>query len=323
MSLRRITRAIAVIVLFAANPVSAAAPEDCPKWFPDFRCDRAPRYEGFVMPMTAPYLFEEPFVNSGFALQYVHHDFPDDSVLDGGYASVLALQARVAITDRLAFIATKDGYTWLRPGHRLLRDQQGFFDITAGFKYVLIDRPEDNFILTPSLRFEVPTGSSDVFSGNGNGVAIPGVSWGWGLGNFHVLGNLGGQIPFDRGDESTSIFYNFHFDYGVHKHFVPFMELNGQHWTDSGTGGFRVRTRVGTLPLRTIQNLLGNGRGDGNDVVNLGSQGVDGNNIVTLAFGARIPLTKHVHAGFAYEFPVTSREDLFQQRGQVSLNYEF
>lgn len=306
-----------------AIPAAAAQPEDCPTWFPDFRCERQGRYDGFVMPVTMPYLFEEPFITSGITAQWVHHDFPDDSVLDGGYASVLAIQARVALTDRLAFIATKDGYVWFRPGHRLLHDQQGFFDIAAGFKYALIDRPEDRFILTPSLRFDVPTGSSDVFSGNGDGVAIPGVSWAWGWGDFHWVGNLGGRIPFDRGDESTSFFYNFHFDYGVHPHFVPFVELNGTHWTDSGDGGLRVRTRIGTLPLRVVQGALGTGRGEGNDVVNLGSEGVAGNDIVTLAVGARFPLTSHVHAGFSYEFPVTSREDLFQQRGQLTLSYEF
>jgi hypothetical protein len=44
---------------------------------------------------------------------------------------------------------------------------------------------------------------------------------------------------------------------------------------------------------------------------------------VTLAFGGRIPLGRHVSFGGAYEFPVTSREDLFDQRVTFNLLVEF
>jgi len=309
--------------LCLAPAARAAQPEDCPTWFPDFRCEREGRYEGFTMPVTMPYLFEEPFNTSNVSVHVVHHRFPDDSIIDGGHLTALAIQARVALTDRLGFIATKDGYVWFRPGHRLLRDQQGWFDIAAGFKYVLIDRPEDNLIVSPTLRFDLPTGSSDMFSGNGDGVAIPGLSWAWGVGDFHVVGNLGGRIPFDGGDESTSFFYNFPLDYAVHPNFVPFVELNGTHWTSSGDGELDIRPRIGTLPLSVVQGALGTGRGEGNDVVNLGSEGVSGNDIVSMAVGARFPISKHVHTAVSYEFPVTSREDLLEQRASANVTWEF
>jgi hypothetical protein len=321
-----VSRALMALVMgisLAPTLAGAAQPEDCPQWFPDFRCDRQGRYEGFTMPVTMPFLFEEPFNTTNVSVHVVHHQFPDDSIIDGGHATVLAVQARVAITDRLAFIATKDGYVWFRPGHDLLRDQQGFFDITAGLKYVLIDRPEDNFILSPMVRFDMPTGSSGVFSGNGDGVIIPSVAWAWGWGDFHIVSHLGGRVPFDGDKESTSLFYNFHLDYVVQEHFVPFVELNGTHWTSSGDGTLDIRTRIGVLPLGVVQGALGHGRGEGNDVVNLGSQGVAGNDIVSMAVGARFPITKHIHAAFAFEFPVTSREDLLKQRSSVNLTYEF
>jgi hypothetical protein len=321
---RSLVALLLAATLGAPGAAAAAQPEDCPTWFPDLRCQRQGRYEGFTAPMTAPFLFEEPFITTGISAHGVWHDLPDDSVLDGGDIWVLAVQARVAITDRLAFIATKDGFVWLRPGHRLLADQQGFFDISAGFKYALIDMPEQNFILTPSLRFDAPTGSSDVFSGNGDGVAIPAVSWAWGLGDFHLVGDLGGRIPFDNQAESTSIFWNFHFDYGVHRHFVPFLEVNGLHWTGGGDGSLTIHTHdFPDVPLRVVQAVFGTGFGEGNDVVNLGSQGVAGNTIVSLAVGARFPIDDHWYGGFAYEFPVTTREDLLQQRIALNLAYEF
>ena len=49
---------------------------------------------------------------------YVYHKVDDDflsPLLDGGDAHVVALQLRVAVTDRLAILATKDGYVFLRP----------------------------------------------------------------------------------------------------------------------------------------------------------------------------------------------------------------
>jgi hypothetical protein len=321
---RSIALALSLVALAAGGgPAAAAQPEDCPTWLPDFRCERAGRYEGFTMPVTMPYLFEEPFNTSNVSAHVVYHEFPGDSIIDGGHLTVLAIQARVAITDRLGFIATKDGFVWYRPGNALLRNQQGFFDIAAGLKYVLIDRPEDDLIVSTTLRFDIPTGSHDVYSGNGDGVAIPGLSWGWGWGDFHVIGDLGGRIPFDSEAESTSFFYNFHFDYALHPNFVPFVEVNGTHWTGSGDGELDIRTKIGTLDLDTVQAALGTGHEEGNDVVNLGSKGVDGNDIVSMAFGARFPITKHVHSAVAYEIPVTDREDLLQQRVSVNLTYEF
>jgi hypothetical protein len=89
-------------ILFAAGAASALPP--CPTWFPDFRCDRHGRYEGFVPPMMHPYLFEDPFITTGISLWGLWHEFPDSSILEGGQLWDVALQARVAITDRIAFI---------------------------------------------------------------------------------------------------------------------------------------------------------------------------------------------------------------------------
>jgi hypothetical protein len=85
----------------------------------------------------------------------------------------------------------------------------------------------------------------------------------------------------------------------------------------------------GSVPLGLAQDVLFGAditdrrRFEGNDVVNLGSDGVSGNDVVTVAFGGRVPLSKHVSLGAAYEFPVTKREDLFDQRATFNLVAEF
>lgn len=313
---------VLVLLLLAATPARAEQPEDCPLWFPDFRCERSGRFEGFVTPMASPFLFEEPFITTGVSVWGMWHDYPGDSVFQGGEAWAVAVQARVAITDRLAFIATKDGYALHRPDNPILHNAEGFLDISAGFKYALVEMPEKNFILTPSLRFDIPTGSSDLFSGNGDGVAIPAISLGWGTGNFHLIADLGGRIPFDGDAESTSLFYHLHADYAVTKKLVPFVELSGYHWTGSGDGSLGVDTALGRVNLSTAQALLGTGPFEGADLVNLGSAGIAGANLVTLSFGVRIPLSEHVMLGAAYEFPVTSREDIFRQRASLNVAFE-
>jgi len=308
-------------LVLAAAPAAALPP--CPTFFPDFRCERDARYPGFVAPVSAPYLFEDPFITTGLSAWYLYHEFPNSSIFDGGHLNAIALQARVAITDRLAFIATKDGYVWMDPDLGLVDNEQGFLNIAAGFKYALVDMREDNFIVTPALRFEIPVGSKDVYSGHGDGVFIPSVSTAWGIGDFHAIGSVGGQIPVDYGDQVSQIFYNLHLDYALFAHFVPLVELNGYHWTSNGNGNLPVQTDVGTLRLSTAQLATGVGGFEGVDVLNLGSGGVVKRDLVTFAAGARIPITKNLSFGAVYEFPLTSLDYIFDQRVTANLSLEF
>jgi len=325
----RINRWLQIGAAFALLIGSAARADDdgCPTFFPDFSCDRSGRYEGFVMPMASPYLFEDPFITTGVSAYGIWHDFPESSVFDGGDAWVVAVQARVAITDRLALIATKDGYVFLDSKNGVLDDEQGFFDIGAGLKYAIVDRPEDDFILSGIARLDIPVGDDEVFSGNGDGVFVPSLSGAWGIGNLHLIGDLGGRIPFDRDKESTSLFYHLHVDYAIAPFLVPFAELSGIHWTDSGDGSFRVDTTLAppldTVDLSTAQAALGTGSFEGIDLVNLGSADVGGHDLLTLAFGVRFPVIAHTSFGVAYEFPITHRQDLFNQRVSMNLTVEF
>jgi hypothetical protein len=308
--------------LFAASSAQALPPE-CPTFFPDFSCDRQGRYEGFVAPISDAYLFEEPFITTGVSAWYMHQRYPGGSLLDGGYMNAVALQARVAITDRLAFIATKDGYVWNNPGLDVVDDDSAFVNIAAGFKYALIDWREQNFIVSPAVRIEAPVGGREVYSGYSDGVLIPSISSAWGIGDFHAMASLGGQVPFDTGDQSTQLFYNLHLDYAVHEYFVPLVEFNGYHWTDSGNGHLPVETDLGTVELKTAQALLGKRGEEGIDLLNIGSPGVAGDDVVTFAVGARIPITKKLSLGAVYEFPLTDRKYILKERVTANVLLEF
>ena len=157
--------------------------------------------EDAVSPVTNPIFFEDPQINSEIRPIFAWHNIGDD-LGTGGAAQLYAIQARWAVTDRLAIIATKDGYINLDPDIGL-PDTGGWADLAAGVKYAIIDNKEAQFIVTPGLTIELPTGNSRVFQGNGDGTWNPFISAGKGFGNLRILANIGGIIP-NNGNEETA-----------------------------------------------------------------------------------------------------------------------
>jgi hypothetical protein len=105
---------LAASLLGLRAPLASQAEGGCAAgtWLPDFRCDdHQARPEGAFNPVGMPHLFEDPYITTGLNFAYIYHRLPDSGPLgvafDGGGAHALALQIRVALTDRLALIATK------------------------------------------------------------------------------------------------------------------------------------------------------------------------------------------------------------------------
>ncbi len=322
-------------VLLGCAGLLLAAPawaeeSSCDEWFPDFTCDRTARPTGSVMPMSFPYLFEDPYITSGLNFVGIWHEFPDESVFGGGQLGVLALQVRLAITDRLAFIATKDGLAFLDADNPVLENETGFFDLGFGFKYAAWKWEGDDdqsFIVTPSLRYEAPSGQQKVFQGSeGDGLLIPAVSAAYHAGRWNVIADLGGNAALDDEKNSSNVFYNVHVDHAFRfpvendwvSFIVPFIELNGIHWTDSGDGSRKVDLKgLPSLPIGAVAPGF-----EGVDVVNLGNQHVKGNDYVTMAWGVRFPMASGVDIGASYERPISNRKDITEQRVTLNITWE-
>ncbi|MFN9971696.1 MAG: hypothetical protein ACK58T_17585, partial [Phycisphaerae bacterium] len=90
-------------------------------------------FEHFYEPLGNPLYFESPFNTSGLRFLYLHHEFANKSQLGGGDLNVVAVQARLAITERLSLIATKDGFSWLDAN--VLPREEGWNSLAAGAKY--------------------------------------------------------------------------------------------------------------------------------------------------------------------------------------------
>ena len=332
---RGLLLASSLIGLLASNASQAAKPDECGAWvlLPDFRCDnREARPEGSFNPVGMPYLFEDPYITTGLNFAYIYHRLPDEAALgiafDGGGVHVLALQIRVAITEWLAFIATKDGLTILRPGDDSVVDRDtGIMDMTIGFKAKLFET--DDFILSPAIRYEIPMGSEKLFQGYGDGVFIPSASFRWGfLENANLIGSLGGQVPVDSKRNVRSLFYNIHLDYGIPmsdsfvKYIVPFVELNGLHYTKSGDGTNTIHTSLGNVTLNAAQSVLMSGPFEGVDVANLGSTGMAGKDVLVMGGGVRLPTTSGISFALMYEGAVTERKDIHHQRFTFMATWE-
>lgn len=254
-----------------------------------------------ISPVANPLFFESPFIQSEVRPIFAYHNIDDSFV--GGFVRYYALQVRYAVNDRLAIIATKDGYIQLRPDSVVPADE-GWADIGAGLKYALIDDREANFIVTPGLKFEIPAGDDEVLQGNGDGEFNLFVSAAKGWGKFHVTGTFGGRIPIDTDEETASLHYAVMVDYYVCNWFIPFAGINGFTWLSDGDTA-----------------LTGNI--EGFDLVNFGSNDVKGETQLTFAVGARSRVCKWADLGFAYENCITTPKGLFDDRFTMDMIVRF
>ncbi len=266
-----------------------------------------------ISPVVNPIYFEDPFIHTEARPIFMEHRFPTSFKFKGGEAplggdvQVYALQLRWAVTDRLALIATKDGYIDMKPKNTLTHTH-GWANIAAGLKYALIDKPDSEFILTPGLTFELPTGNRDVQQGRGDGEWNVFVSAAKGFGRFHTTANVGARIPNNFDDQTAQAHYSLQLDYYTCQYFIPFFAANG--YTVLSEGDHKL---LGAVDLNTEMY----------DLINFGSTAAGGRTQVTLGGGFRSRLCKNVDLGFAYEAGVTSPVGIFQDRFTVDFIWRF
>jgi hypothetical protein len=244
----------------------------------------------YIPPVTNPTFAESPFITTELRPIFIRHDIPSTFATNGDYANVIALQARYALTDRLALIATKDGYADVNYG--AFSDDSGFLNIAAGAKYAVIDDPEAGQILTLGARYEFPTGDVNAgpfqIQGKGSGFANVFVSGAQQWGNFQVQASANAHIAIDSDVDSSMLVGSMQANYAVLENFLlggfyPLVEVNVfHHFNDPG------RT-----PLTAA----------GFDVFSLGQR--DSNTIVTGAAGFRMHITESIQFGTAVELPLT------------------
>ena len=262
-------------------------------------------HKRYVPPLANPILNETPYITTEARPIYIHHDIPTSFVTGGGTIDLYALELRIALTERLGFIATKDGYADVN-FDAVLPDTDGFMNLAFGFKYALISNPKENAIFTVGIEYEAPTGSLSTASidlqGGGDGLIDFFVTGAKAYNKLGLQGSTGFDIAIDGDHDSSFWHWSAHVDYEVLENFFPLLEFNGITTIDDGN-----RTGIADF--------------EGHDIVNFGS--TDSGSVVTLGAGARYKFNKHVQLGAGYEFPITDREDIFNWRTNFDLVITF
>lgn len=257
--------------------------------------------EHTIAPVADPILFEDAVIRNEFRPVFGYQNIADDFATQGGDLQVYGMQLRWAVTPRFALMMVKGGWNEFHPG--VGPDADGLGDLGVGMKYALIDLPEHQFILTPGVTYEFPTGDEEVYQGNGDGLWNFFVSSQKGFGDFHLQANVGIQVPNEDYWKSTILHYHLQADYYVCSHFIPFVVANG----------YTVVNEGGAAPLDS----------EGYDLVNFGSAYADGETQITVGGGFRSHLTSYLDFGFAYTKSVGKKEGFIDDRFIVDFVIKF
>ena len=266
------------------------------------------RHSRYVPPLTNPIWNETPYITTEARPFYFYHVLPDDFVTGGGHVNLVALQLRLAITERLGFIATKDGYADF-DFDNVLEDEDGFANIAAGFKYALITVPEDEGILTAGARYEIPINDLETsgieLQGDGDGFLNIFLTGARAFGDLGLQASVGSNFALDTDRDNSFVHWSAHADYEVLPGLFPLVEINGFHAFNNAD---RLTGALGDL--------------DGVDVLNFGSE--DRDTTITIGGGARYRLTDNFQFGLGAETPITDKDDtIFDYRVYFDLVASF
>jgi len=273
-------------------------------------------------PVSNPTLFDLALPSTNVHPIFLHHRLPDvvnttsGDLAVGGDVQLYALQFEIALNERLSIVATKDGYVDLNPEATFAK-QEGFANLGAGLKYAFLLDPASGTVVSGTAAFELPTGNSDVFQGEGDGslnLILSGLKM---HGPWQFASGTGVQLPFDT-EQSTEGWLSTHVSYDLCDWFIPLIEFNWFHVIDAGNGAGNYPAQAGgTVP--TIAEF------EGGDLFNIGAANSGRNrDFVSAAIGFRSRLSDDVDFGFAYELPLTQEKNsLMEDRFNVDLVWKF
>ena len=259
------------------------------------------KHQRYVPPLANPLFNETPYITTEIRPIFIHQRIPRAFLTRGGHVDIWAAEIRVALTERLGIIASKDGYADI-DFDQGLPDTSGFANISAGLKYALHSDAKDQSILSIGIEYEPPTGDIKTggisLQGRGSGLLDLFVTGAKAWGKFGLQGSLGVNLAMDSDHDSSMLHWSGHADYELFQNFFPMFEINGFTTIDHGR-----RTRGVNF--------------EGVDLVNFGS--TDSGTVVTLAGGFRYRFSPHIQMGAGYESTVTGRKDLLDDRIYVDL----
>lgn len=253
-------------------------------------------------PVGSPLYFEDPFINSDIRPFFIYHEFPRATALRGGRLMVYGFQARIALTERLQFFATEDGYSDLESP--IIPSDEGWNDLAAGLKYAFYVDHEEDFIASAGVRWRLSNGDAGLLQGGTDEVSTF-VTMYKGYGKWNFLADAVYRIPTDYRAGNAVFSWDAQVAYELFDDFFPLLEFHGLHYL---TDGDRFPLNVGGL-----------------DYANIGASNVAGHDVFWGGVGFRWNISDGIQFGSVYEFPLQSVEanDIFEQRVTTSIVFTF
>lgn len=260
-------------------------------------------HKRYVPPLANPLLNETPYITTELRAIYFHQEIPG-TFITAGAIDFIAAEVRIALTDRLGFIASKDGYGDL-DFDEVLEDESGFANISLGLKYAVVSDPAEDLILTLGVEYEPPSGniktSGISLQGHGDGLIDIFATGAKAFGPLGLQASLGTNLAIDPDSDTSMLHYSAHVDYEVLPNFFPLIEINGFTTIDESE-------RTG-------------GDFEGLGLVNFGT--TESGTVVTLAGGIRFRPFDNLIVGAGVESPITDREDIMEYRAYLDAVLHF
>ncbi len=281
-------------------------------------------FDNVRRPITNPTLFDTALPQTKIHAVMMHQTLPDhiDTTLGliplGGDMQVYGIQAELALNERFSLVAIKDGYIDFQPENTLKRTN-GWANISVGAKWAWLYQPESEMASAFQLVYEIPSGNSDVWQGEGDGQLIPTLLYLHTFDKVQYSNAFGFRIPLDD-SESTHFYTSHHVGFRLTDWLYPLVEVNWFHLVDPGDGSPRFPNQAGGLVPAIARFEAG-------DLVNWGAANARANDdLVTLGIGfrAEVPFLNNADLGFAWEFPLTDEEaSIMEDRFTLDLEIRF
>lgn len=276
----------------------------------------------YVPAISNPLFNETPHITTELRPIYLHQGMDSKNALGAttlfsGDIDVIAAEIRVALTDNLGVIATKDGYAWVdfdgATNGAGIDDPEGFANISLGLKYAFWNNIDDKSIVSVGVEYEPPTGGLSIdtplahpldnvdLNQSGDGFIDLFVTGEKRFDKIGIQGSIGGNFALDTDHDSSLLHYSLHADYELTESVFPMIEFNG----------FTVFDEAERTPLGF----------EGVDLVNLGCSTGCGT-VLTVAGGLRFRPMDNLLLGFGLEKSI-AREDLLDWRSYFDLILHF
>jgi hypothetical protein len=277
----------------------------------------------YIPAISNPLFNETPYITTEIRPIYLHQKMPSNQAgLFGGSINLIAAEIRVALTDNLGIIATKDGYAWIdfdNTTNTVTDDPEGLANISLGVKYAFHNNVETGSIVTAGLEYEPPSGMISINTTLAHPLDnVDLQESGDGFINFFLTGakryerwgfqaSAGANVAIDNDHDSSMFHYTLHADYALTDSVYPMVSLNGFTIYDEAN-----------RPGMTTAAVAGF---DGVDLVNMGCS-IDCGTVLTAAGGVRFLATDNVQIGLGLEKSI-ARQDLLDWRSYMDLVIHF